>query len=170
MPNLEIGSGGNPQPGYIHMDLYVDSNTRPLVDVIGDARDIPFPDCEFDNILMFGVFEHFGIFECQEVMLEVVRVLKKGGTFKFDVPNVDWFMEHYLEIKTGLDPKRDKEWLLKGIFGHQNGPGQFHKWGWNETRMRKFLEKPNWNFSQVRMIGKKWRDPEENHLIWECRK
>ena len=172
--NLEIGSGGNPQPGYIHTDLYVDGNTRRLVDIVCDARSLPFPDGDFDNILMFGVFEHFSYSEAQEVLLEVSRVLKTGGTFRFDVPDFDWFIKAYLS--GGIDPNtsrqldgvRDEMWIMKGIFGSQNGPGQYHKWGWNQTRMNAFLSKPNWGFSSFKMVGRKWRDPEANHLIYDC--
>ena len=167
--NLEIGSGNNPQPGYVHTDRYLDHKHPCLPDVCCDASDLPFRNDIFDSVLMFGVFEHFGIFEIQIVVHEVVRVLRKGGTFKVDVPDFDWFVGHYLEIRNEpLDPVRTKEWIMHAIFGGQEAPGMFHKWAWNETRLRKFLEKPNWAFSTVSLVGRKWRDPEANHLIWEC--
>ena len=123
---------------------------------------------------MFGVFEHFGYFEVQEALLEVSRVLKDGGTFKFDVPDFDWFVRAYitgLDIRTGKPLiERDKKWIMHAIFGGQNGPGQFHRWGWDEEQLIDFLKKPNWDFSEVRLVGRQWRDPEENHLIWECKR
>ena len=79
MPSLEIGSGGNPQPGYFHLERFIHPNDRHLVDICGDASRLPFGSGVFDSVLMFGVFEHFGIFEIQEVMLEIVRVLRDGG-------------------------------------------------------------------------------------------
>lgn len=167
MPSLEIGSGANPQPGYIHLDRHVDSGNRHLVDICGDAFHLPFSDGVFDSVLMFGVFEHFGIFEIQEVMLEVVRVLRNYGTFRFDVPDFDWFVERYL-FPEKLDSGRNEEWILKSIFGTQDGPWNFHRWGWNEFRMRNFLMKPNWDLKSVELIGRIWRDPEPDHLIWEC--
>lgn len=166
---LEVGSGGNPQPGYIHMDRFVDCNTRHLVDLLGNAFNLPFKCSIFDGVLLFGVFEHFGYYEIQEVLLEIVRVLKPGGSLKFDVPDFDWFVTRYFD-RAGIDPVRDDEWFLKAIYGGQDGPGMFHKWGWNEKRLRDFLSKPNWGFSEVKLVGRQWRDPEENHLIWECTK
>ena len=165
--NLEIGCGNNPQPGYLHCEKYVDNSNRHFVDLVCDASSVPLPDGSCDSILMFGVFEHFGYFEIQEVLLEIVRLLGKGGTFKFDVPDFDWFLERYMRPEL-LEKGRDEEWVLKAIFGGQDAPGMFHKWGWNEKRLRAFLEKPNWNFSEVKLIGRQWRDPEPNHLIWEC--
>lgn len=171
--NIEIGSGGNPQPGYIHIDAFVDANTRHLVDIVADARALPFSDGEIDSALMFGVFEHFGLFEASEVLLEISRVLSPGGVFKFDVPDFDWFIHAYLtgeDRNTGreLDPIRDEAWVMHAIFGGQNGPGMTHKWGWNEARLTEFLKKPNWEFSEINMVGRQWRDPESNHLIYEC--
>ena len=140
--NLEIGSGGNPQPGYIHLERFIHPDDRHLVDVCGDASFLPFGDGAFDSVLMFGVFEHFGIFEIQPVMLEIIRVLRPGGTFKFDVPDFDWFIERYID-PSKLPPGRGDSWVLHAIFGGQEYPGQFHKWCWNERRMREFLMKPN---------------------------
>lgn len=173
--NIEIGSGGNPQPGYIHIDAYVDDNTRHLVDIVADARSLPFSDGEIDNVLMFGVFEHFGFFEVQEVLLEISRVLKVGGVFRFDVPDFDWFIEVYRNgctidpfTKIALDPHRDMTWVMHAIFGGQDNPGMFHKWGWGEARLTEFLKKPNWEFSDIKLVGRQWRDPESNHLIYDC--
>lgn len=167
--NLEIGSGSNPHPGYRHCDRYYDRSQRDLLDFVCDAHRLSVPSLSCSNVLMFGVFEHFGFYEVQEVMLEVVRVLEPGGVFRFDVPDFDWFVERYTrpELLTG---ERNEDWVLKAIFGGQDGPGMFHKFGWNERRLKEFLLKPNWNFSEVKLIGRQWRDPEENHLIWECKK
>lgn len=171
--NLEIGSGINPQPGYIHLEAFVDNSNRHLVDIVCDARRLPFADGELDSVLMFGVFEHFGYFEVQDALLEISRTLKAGGVFKFDVPDFDWFVHAYLtgqDKNTGkpLEKHRGEEWVIHAIFGGQDKPGMQHGWGWNERRLREFLEKPNWGFSEVRMVGRQWRDQEENHLIWEC--
>ena len=165
--SLEIGSGGNPQPGYIHLERFLHRDDRGRADLIGDALCLPFRDRVFDGVLMFGVFEHFGIFEIQQVMLEIVRVLREGGTFKFDVPDFDWFLERYIDPRK-LGPGRNEEWVMHAIFGGQEAPGMTHKWAWNEKRMRAFLEKPNWEFRDVKLVGRQWRDPEPNHLIYEC--
>lgn len=170
---LEIGSGCNPQPGYVHCDFRRDNNCPDALDFVCDARHIPYPDGHCESVLMFGVFEHFGYYEIQEVLLEVWRIIEKGGTFKFDVPDFDWFLEVYrtgIDPNTGkpLEPHRDEKWIMHAIFGGQDAPGMFHLWGWNEKRLRAFLEKPNWPWSEIKLVGRQWRDPESNHLIWEC--
>ena len=170
--NLEIGSGGNPQPGYLHLERYVEGLDMDQYDVVADARSMPFPDEWFDSALMFGVFEHLGFFEAEEALSEISRVMKIGAIFKFDVPDFDWFVHAYISGKDEngepLRPERDEAWVLKSIFGGQDGPGMFHKWGWNERRMRELLSNPSCGFSFFRLVGRQWRDPEHNHLIWEC--
>lgn len=168
MASLEIGSGGNPQPGYVHMERFVHPNDHHLVDVCGDAFHLPFLGSVFDSVLMFGVFEHFGIFQIQEVMHEILRVLKEGGVFRFDVPDFDWFIERYVDPSKIPPGGYGDSWVLHALFGGQDGPGQFHRWGWNERRMMEFLTKPNWDFKKVELVGRQWRDPFPNHLIWEC--
>ena len=167
MPSLDLGSGNNPQPGYIHMERFLDRVHPMMPDVIGDGFKLPFICESFDSVLMFGVFEHFGYFEVQEVLHEIIRVLKIGGSFKFDVPDFDWFIDAY-QGKIKLDPVRTEAWIMQAFYGGQDGPGMYHRWGWNEKRMRDFLSKPNWNFSSFNLVGRQWRDPEPNHLIWEC--
>lgn len=143
------------------------------MDFIADAQRLPLADASCDALLLFGVVEHFGIIEIQAAFLEIARVLVPGGRVRFDVPDFDWFVDVY---RTGIDPVtnrpvdpvRDERWIMHAFFGGQDGPGQFHRWGWSERRMRDFLMKPNWGFSDVQLIGRQWRDPESNHLVFEC--
>jgi ubiquinone/menaquinone biosynthesis C-methylase UbiE len=56
-----------------------------------DAKKLPFPDGQFDCVLMFDVVEHLHPWELHEAMLEVRRVLKPDGRFIIHTaPNV-WY-------------------------------------------------------------------------------
>jgi methionine biosynthesis protein MetW len=51
-----------------------------------NAGVIPFPDQYFDAVTMLAVLEH--VFDPYSIIREVRRVLRPGGTFIIDVPNV----------------------------------------------------------------------------------
>jgi SAM-dependent methyltransferase len=50
----------------------------------GDARSLPFPDDHFDHVVAAEVLEH--VAEDEQVMAELVRVLKPGGSAAVTVP------------------------------------------------------------------------------------
>lgn len=67
--------------------------------VQGDMRQLPFKDGVFQAVL--NLWTSFGYLdndqEHLQVLREVSRVLKPGGTFLLDVPNRDWIV-HNLEV------------------------------------------------------------------------
>lgn len=52
--------------------------------VLGDVRDIPFPDASFDFVYAGGVVEHFD--ESAQAVAEMARVLRPGGTLLITAP------------------------------------------------------------------------------------
>ena len=71
----------------------------------GDARDLPFPDGEFDRIVAAEVLEH--IPDDEAAIAELVRVLRPGGTIAVTVPRwlpekVCWALsDEYHEVEGG---------------------------------------------------------------------
>jgi SAM-dependent methyltransferase len=53
--------------------------------VVGDVRDLPFPDASFDAIYSMGTIEHFD--ETTRAVAEMARVLAPGGRAIIGVPN-----------------------------------------------------------------------------------
>ena len=70
----------------------------------GDMRRLPFSDLFFDAVVMF--FTSFGYFptdeENQQVLLEVARVVRPGGSFLLDLPDRDSTVK-------GLVPVSDRQ-------------------------------------------------------------
>jgi SAM-dependent methyltransferase len=64
---------------YTTADLF-----SPIVDIKADILDLPFEDNSFDLVLCNHVLEH--IEDDQKAMKELFRVLKKGGSGIFQVP------------------------------------------------------------------------------------
>ena len=81
---LEIGGGPNSinHQGVINCDI----NNYPTVDIISDARKLPFKNQIFEAIICNSVLEH--IFDVEIVVAECARVLKNGGFIFMCVPQV----------------------------------------------------------------------------------
>lgn len=82
---------------YITTDLF-----SPLADVKADLCDLPFENDSFDFILCNHVLEH--ITDDTKAMSELYRVMKKGGTGIFQVPQ-DYTLVTTFEDDSITDPK-----------------------------------------------------------------
>lgn len=89
---LDFGGGKN--SNYAHLikkwvktgyceSANISSSMNPTF-LIDNKDQLPIPDQTFDTILSLNTFEH--IFEIKENLLELHRVLKKGGNFIFATP------------------------------------------------------------------------------------
>ena len=94
---LDFGCGNKPYESLFNVTEYVGLDIvesgypdEKSAEVFYDGKKIPFNDNTFDSVLASEVFEH--IFNPDEALLELNRVLKKGGNILITVPFV-WF-EH----------------------------------------------------------------------------
>jgi SAM-dependent methyltransferase len=92
-PLLDIGCGTKPYrdlfPTTIYVGLEIDhesSRKRGIADAFYDGTVFPFADGEFSAVLCNQVLEH--VFNPQEFLSEVHRVLKPGGRMLLSVPFV----------------------------------------------------------------------------------
>ncbi|MDQ2891376.1 MAG: class I SAM-dependent methyltransferase [Gemmatimonadota bacterium] len=90
---LDFGCGSKPYESlftrastYTGVDIQVSGhdhrNSR--MDVFYDGHILPFADGTFDSAVSFEVFEH--VFNIDELLSEIRRVLKPGGAFLLSVP------------------------------------------------------------------------------------
>lgn len=105
---LDIGGGGNPQPGFVNMDI------RPLesVDIVHDVTIYPWPLpdesvlCAVASHLVEHIPPHdFGFIR---FMNEVWRVLKVGGEFAIATPH--GYSPGYLQDPTHCNPCNEATW------------------------------------------------------------
>jgi SAM-dependent methyltransferase len=90
---LDVGCGTKPYRTLFHVERYVgldiDSETarrRGAADLFYDGTKFPVPDAQFDSVLCNQVLEH--VFNPEQFMSELARVLKPGGQLLLTVPFV----------------------------------------------------------------------------------
>lgn len=91
---IDIGCGSKPYEKlfdvekYIGLDIEVSGHdhTNELVDCYYDGKTIPYKDNSFDSAFSSEVFEH--IFNLEEILNEIQRVLKPKGKLLITVPFV----------------------------------------------------------------------------------
>jgi SAM-dependent methyltransferase len=90
---LDFGCGSKPYESlfinassYVGADIEVSGHDhkRSRIDVYYDGKTLPFPDRHFDAVVSFEVFEH--VFNLDEVLEEIRRVLKPGGQLLITIP------------------------------------------------------------------------------------
>lgn len=95
---LDFGCGNKPYRSLFNVEEYIGldiENPGHLhdnedIDIYFDGIKIPFEDNHFDYIVSIEVFEH--IFNLPDILREINRVLKPGGTIFFTCPFV--WIEH----------------------------------------------------------------------------
>lgn len=126
---LEIGCGDQKA---IDGSIGVDIRQTEKVDIIADARKLPFKDSCFDHVYSSHLIEHFAHWEVKEVLHEWVRVLKPGGEFELRCPDL-----RARSLLFFLSPTWKN---VKNIYGGQDYPENHHKCGFSYNLLKELLE------------------------------
>lgn len=151
---LEIGSGHNPQPGYVHLDV---RKGLPQLDYVCDfSKDkLPFDANTFTDILANHVIEHVSWRVLPHVLKEWYRVLKTGGRLVIRTPDLKFICETYLKNRTTPEHPDDEGyikthlshtitpawWANIKLFAGQDYPSNFHNLCFDFDMLRNLLEK-----------------------------
>jgi predicted SAM-dependent methyltransferase len=128
---LNLGCNTRIREGYINFDR----DKYLGVDEIGDVSDLGrYEDNSADEIYASHIIEHLKHIHTLDVLKEWYRVLKPGGVLKISVPDFRRAVELYL--KTGLC-----DWVCYFLWGDQLYEGADHRQGFDEGRLRNYLEK-----------------------------
>ncbi|MGE5620950.1 MAG: class I SAM-dependent methyltransferase [archaeon] len=91
---LDFGCGNKPYKSLFNVKEYIGldieesghAHHNENIDVYYDGNTIPFDDCTFDSIFSSEVFEH--VFNLEQILRELYRVLKPGGHILVTLPFV----------------------------------------------------------------------------------
>ena len=125
---LDIGCGENKREGAVGLDL----RKMGLVDVLADARLLPFRNKSFDHVYSSHLIEHFSHREVSNVLVEWVRVLRRNGIIEIRCPDL-----RARALLFFLNPSWQN---LKNIYGAQDYVGNNHKSGFSFGLLKGLLE------------------------------
>lgn len=125
---LDIGCGEGKKKGAIGCDL----RKTDLVDIVADARFLPFNDECFDHVYSSHTIEHFSHREVKSILKEWIRVLKRGGTIEIRCP--------WLRVRAFLFFLFPTWENVINIYGGQEYEGNYHKCGFSFKLLKELLE------------------------------
>lgn len=139
---LRIGVGTD----YPKEKRYLNIDIRPLdnIDVVADAKNLPFKDCEHDAIESRNLVEHFSRHEIDDLFKEWYRVLKPGGYVHIETVDMGGVMDRWRKIPT-------ENWM-DGMLGAQTYPENFHKFAFTVDIMKEKLKKAGFKDLQFNLF------------------
>ncbi len=165
---LEIGCGQRPSPGYIHNDI----NAFPGVELVCNPWKIDLDAESLDEALALGVIEHLTYKQAQLTVTNVHRMLRTGGCFYFDVPDLPVWCRYAVDHFEDRPTPFPIEHILSTLYGWQRWPGDEHKSGWYEDKLLRMLERtgfrsPEFGVELFREHGierNRMKNPDDAHL------
>lgn len=134
MIKLNLGCGADIRPGYHNVDLYYSA-----ADLREDHITLPsFQANSVDEILALHTLEHVGCADGKRAVARWYQVLKPGGAITIIVPDIAVTIRRWLE---GYDANYTRLWehRSQGIWGNQEHPGEYHKWGYTKQSLAELL-------------------------------
>jgi SAM-dependent methyltransferase len=70
--------------------------------VLGDVRELPFPDASFDAVFSYSVLQHLAKEDVRTVVAELRRVLRPGGLVWIEMPNARGPLNLVRQVRRGF--------------------------------------------------------------------
>ncbi len=127
---IEVGSGGQPQPGYVHVDV---DPSSPNLDLLTPGYRLPVADGWADEILSIHMIEHIPPPVLDATLSEWYRVLRPGGQLVVHTPSGTALARALLTVE---ERDGDGFWATQSaLYGYGlhprdcTGPGRFGERG-----------------------------------------
>jgi len=137
---LELGAGARLAEGYLHQDVTNLENVK--LDFVCNAWEVPLSENSLSEVLALGMMEHLRFKEFGKTLAHIYKLLKKGGCFLFDVPDMKVWSEYLHNVTHGHPEKNPctAEHVWSTMYGWQRWPGDEHKSGWTKDSVIKALK------------------------------
>jgi predicted SAM-dependent methyltransferase len=181
---LNIGCGNVPLKGWINVDkfYYPGSDAKQLDQMgvekwentvesqwlYGDATQLDFPDETFDEVMIIHCLEHLDMEQGNLAIKEAYRVLKPGGTFDVELPDLlkacELMPTVHVTATGDNQPWHRVMGLLYGAVGEEHGgKGQYHLCGYTKEYLRFKLDERGFNDIKELPVGYGHGDAEHGH-------
>lgn len=145
---LEIGPGEKRIDGFETLNIVKNTNT----DYVADAsQKLPFNDETFNIVYSSHALEHIPWFKTKDVLIEWIRIIKKGGVLEIWVPDGEKICEAFVKgekentnkytEKDGWyrynDEKDNCIWASGRIFTYGDGSGNINHQNWHHALFSK---------------------------------
>lgn len=135
---LNVCCGSKVLPGYTNIDIAQTGDKAP--EILCNALKVPLPDACADEIMCIHGFEHFYLWEAEDLISEWRRLLKPGALLVLELPNLVKCCANIVSgfKKPGKHPDQMGMW---GLFGdpRTSNPFMMHRWGWSPETLESFL-------------------------------
>lgn len=132
--SVQLGSGANPFPGWVNVD--VAAVTKP--DVVVDLRGgFPAPAESIARVYSEHVLEHLELYDAVKVLGDIRCALSAGGIVRIAMPDLDALIERY------QSDWRDQTWLNDPSYGFIDSPAHMLNYAlrsWGHKYVYSFAE------------------------------
>ena len=120
---------------------------KPGVDFVGDIRSLnSFADNTCKEVYASHVLEHAGLFESENIIKNIYRILQKDGKFYISVPDLEIITQLFLDENEASK----KLHYMRIIYGGQMDAHDFHYCGYWQAFLFNLLKKAG--FSEYQRV------------------
>ncbi len=135
---LHLGCGAKYLEGYTNVDYPQSQHevAKVKADIYQDFRTLQYQENSIDEIRNHHVFEHFNRIDALNLLLQWRKWLKVGGILTIETPDGFW-----CSFLFPILPFKFKMYLVRHLFGSQEGDWANHLDFWYKRKFKKTLSK-----------------------------
>jgi len=152
---LHLGCGERHLGGYVNIDypsIEHTVQTKSAADVFADITALQFPDQTVDEIRLHHVFEHFDRPAALALLCKWNLWLKTGGSILIETPD---FEANLALIESPQYSYKQKQGILRHIFGSHEAEWAVHKDGWYKDKFQHVLS--GFGFGDIQFEYTEWQ-------------